>query len=416
VSVRKRAAGGLVALIAFACAVLAGGGPAGSEAKPNRCTITGTSGADILSGTKRRDVICGRGGRDRIVAGRGRDLVRGGGGVDRLKGRDGDDILQGGAGDDTIYGEGDDDVLEGGLGADILDPGEGDNECPDYDVTDLVHTTCWAAFEVESLQITPSSVDTWLADREVQVTVDLTDTSEDGEGYASVLNSVGVDTHSPLGTTAAGRPPGGEFRLQLISGDPETGLWSGPVALRRYSPAGTFEISLVLSETIIATAPAPVPPGASFPLYGRLFPAMLRRAGHPHTIDQVGMGDPGPNVRKLEFTPRAVAYPGFTNTPQTRLSVEVSATGSSVDEVRAAVDGESVLMGPSDHQYSDTFISTWEGTVFLHPNASAGIHSLSELSLIKGSTTRTYDASQLEEMGFDPHFRYEGPPSEARQR
>ncbi|MGH2985320.1 MAG: calcium-binding protein [Solirubrobacterales bacterium] len=408
-SVRKRGAGGLVALIAFACAVLAGVGPASSEAKPNRCTITGTSSTDILSGTKRRDVICGRGGRDRIVAARGRDLVRGGEGMDRLKGRDGDDILQGGAGDDTIYGEGDDDVLEGGLGADILDPGEGDNDCPGYDETDLVHTTCWAAFEVESLRITPSSVDTWLADREVQVTVDLTDTSEDGEDYVTVLDSVGVDTHSPI-ATAPGRPPGGEFRLQLISGDAETGTWSGPVALRRYSPSGTFAISLVISETIVVTDT-----GASLPLYWRLSPPMLRRAGHPHTIDQVGPGDSRPNVRGLEFAPRVVAYPGFTNTPQTRLSVEVSAPVSPVDDVRAEVDGEPVLMGPAHHQYSDTFISTWEGSVFLHPNASAGMHGVSEISVTKGSTTRTYDASQLEDMGFDPNFHYEGPPSAASQ-
>lgn len=403
-SVRKRAAGGLVALIAFAGAVLAGIGPASSEAKPDRCTITGTRGADTLSGTKRRDVICGRGGRDRITAGRGRDLVRGGGGMDRLKGRDGDDTLQGGGADDTIYGEGDDDVLEGGLGADILDPGEGDNECPGYDEADLAHTTCWTEFDVESLQITPSSVDTWLADREVQVTVELTDTSEDGEGHVSVLNSVGVDTHSRV-ATAPGRPPGGEFRLQLISGDAKTGVWSGPVALRRYSPSGTFDISLVIYETVVATDT-----GASLPLYWRLSPPMLRRAGLPHTIDQTAMGDPGPNVRNIEFDPRAVAYPGFTNSPQTRLSVEVSATGSPVDEVRADVDGEPVLMGPAHHQYSDTFISTWEGTVFLHPNASAGMHGVSEISVTKGSTTRTYDASQLEELGLDPHFSYEGPP------
>jgi Ca2+-binding RTX toxin-like protein len=71
------------------------------------CTIVGTSGNDVLTGTSARDVICG------------------GGGSDTIYGMGGDDVLCGGPGADTIYGGAGDDALEGDSGADYLDGGSG---------------------------------------------------------------------------------------------------------------------------------------------------------------------------------------------------------------------------------------------------------------------------------------------------
>ncbi len=57
-----------IATLVGAPVASAGGGPG--------CTITGTSGPDLLQGTGGNDVICGLGGNDRIFAGDGNDTVR----------------------------------------------------------------------------------------------------------------------------------------------------------------------------------------------------------------------------------------------------------------------------------------------------------------------------------------------------
>lgn len=71
----------------------------------HRCTIRGTSGADVLTGTPGDDVICA------------------GAGHDRVSGLGGDDVLIGGDGDDTLLGGDGHDLLQGGWGADVLDAG-----------------------------------------------------------------------------------------------------------------------------------------------------------------------------------------------------------------------------------------------------------------------------------------------------
>jgi uncharacterized repeat protein (TIGR01451 family) len=117
------------------------GGPPGER----RCTISGTSGDDVLAGTPEDDVICGLSGNDRIYGGGGNDVLYGdaGGdvlygeeGADRLQGGAGNDRLSGGAGNDTgLGGVGDDrvagdegaDTLTGGAGRDVLSGGEDDD-------------------------------------------------------------------------------------------------------------------------------------------------------------------------------------------------------------------------------------------------------------------------------------------------
>ncbi len=67
-------------------------------------TRIGTSGTDVIRGTKARDVIVGLAGADRIRGGGGADLICGGTGGDRLLGGRGRDVLAGGHGDDRLVG------------------------------------------------------------------------------------------------------------------------------------------------------------------------------------------------------------------------------------------------------------------------------------------------------------------------
>jgi Ca2+-binding RTX toxin-like protein len=126
--------------------------------------ITGSSAADVLSGTAGDDTIYGFGGNDMLDGGAGgidtiyggagddqvdgsasqraslfgeagNDHLLGGAGNDLLVGGDGNDTMDGGAGDDTLYGADqpgtsfavDTNVLNGGVGNDSLHGGSGDD-------------------------------------------------------------------------------------------------------------------------------------------------------------------------------------------------------------------------------------------------------------------------------------------------
>ena len=92
------------------------------------CTIAGTSGPDILTGTPGDDVICGLSGQDTIDGNGGDDLIFGGNGKDTLRGAGGADEIYGGRGDDTIFGGNGDDRLFGRKGADTISGNGGADE------------------------------------------------------------------------------------------------------------------------------------------------------------------------------------------------------------------------------------------------------------------------------------------------
>ena len=85
-------------------------------------TITGTNGADTLSGDQNNIPE-----NDTIDAKRGDDFVNGKAGDDYIEGGDGNDTLFGDAGNDTLRGEKNDDSLDGGVGDDSLDGGSGND-------------------------------------------------------------------------------------------------------------------------------------------------------------------------------------------------------------------------------------------------------------------------------------------------
>jgi Ca2+-binding RTX toxin-like protein len=82
--------------------------------------LTGTDGADSLTGWLYNDTLDGGAGNDTLSGGYGDDVLHGGDGNDLLKGDVGNDSLYGGDGDDTLNGTYNDKYLDGGAGNDVL--------------------------------------------------------------------------------------------------------------------------------------------------------------------------------------------------------------------------------------------------------------------------------------------------------
>ncbi|HEX8614812.1 MAG TPA: calcium-binding protein [Telluria sp.] len=100
--------------------------------------LTGTAGADSISGDARAEHIIGLAGSDTLQGGAGNDLVEGGDDGDLLQGGAGNDSLFGGNGDDTLAGEAGNDSVVGGLGKDILGGGAGDDDVGGDDGDDIL--------------------------------------------------------------------------------------------------------------------------------------------------------------------------------------------------------------------------------------------------------------------------------------
>ncbi|MDQ3871088.1 MAG: cell wall-binding repeat-containing protein, partial [Chloroflexota bacterium] len=99
--------------------------PAPPAPAPGGKTINGTSGNDVLVGTRFADVINGGGGNDVIRGGGGNDVINCGSGNDRVFGGSGNDRIDCGSGNDRVYGNEGNDRLSGGSGNDRLYGNEG---------------------------------------------------------------------------------------------------------------------------------------------------------------------------------------------------------------------------------------------------------------------------------------------------
>ena len=120
-------AAGVAGAVHEIVAGLMGGGPSGGNADASNILeavfgqahdVTGSSAADVYSGTRFGDSVQGRGGDDVISGLRGNDLLKGATGADALAGGAGADTLAGGSGADTLSGGVGRDQLTGGSGAD----------------------------------------------------------------------------------------------------------------------------------------------------------------------------------------------------------------------------------------------------------------------------------------------------------
>ncbi len=95
------------------------------------CSITGTSGPDVLVGTPGPDLICGQAGDDDIAGAGGDDVLLGGHGDDHIRGGAGNDVVAGQAGLDELFGSGGDDTVNGldRLRGETLTGGAGYDSC-----------------------------------------------------------------------------------------------------------------------------------------------------------------------------------------------------------------------------------------------------------------------------------------------
>lgn len=126
---KSRVAGVWAVVLVFSALVVPSAGSPVVVAAGEGCTVSGTSGDDVLVGTSGDDVICGEGGDDtirglggddRLFGGAGNDVLEGGDGDDEVWGEDGDDELIGGAGNDALFGASGRDVVSGSDGIDFL--------------------------------------------------------------------------------------------------------------------------------------------------------------------------------------------------------------------------------------------------------------------------------------------------------
>ncbi|MBF0329931.1 MAG: hypothetical protein HQL10_12295, partial [Nitrospirae bacterium] len=127
--------------------------------------VTGTEGADNLSGYGDADIINALGGDDIVNAGANNDIIDGGAGIDTLWGGSGNDVLMGGAGNDALNADDGNDTLDGGAGVDRLTGnagsdtykfgrGSGQDTIVDYDTTLLDTDTIEMAPDITPNDIT----------------------------------------------------------------------------------------------------------------------------------------------------------------------------------------------------------------------------------------------------------------------
>ncbi|UMA65844.1 hypothetical protein LVO79_05100 [Roseivivax marinus] len=99
--------------------------PVVSDGTDARDDVTGSPGADTISGGAGDDILRGEGGADRLVGGPGDDGLYGGDGADTILGGPGNDDIAGAAGADVIRGGDGNDLIGGGTGDDDIDGGTG---------------------------------------------------------------------------------------------------------------------------------------------------------------------------------------------------------------------------------------------------------------------------------------------------
>ena len=384
-------------------------GPAAAKPpdKASRCTIIGTPKRDVLRGTNKADVICGRGGADRLKGRLGRDTLIGGAGADALIAGGGGDKLRGDRGRDDLHGGEGNDHLKGGPQADLLDGGGGNDRCDKSDPKDRIDTTCWLAFRINSVTLSPAAVDTSGAAQTILISIDV----ERVDAQYQALSGIGVDVAGPVPPAPSGLPPRrGSTPLQLASGDGVAGTWQGTITLPRWSAQGRHHISLALFL------------GAK-ERYAVIDSETLSRAGLASGIDQVGPGDNGPpRLRSLSITPRSFD----TSSGPVDVRIEAGLTddllgvaGDSIwvniwTKANATPPEPAEFFPDSPEGHLELVSGTrtdgiWAGTVrFPRDTRTAQFH-LGRLPVTDGLHSWLYLPLEIEALGFDGTMSQVGP-------
>jgi hypothetical protein len=179
------------------------------------CSILGTDGDDVLTGSPFDDILCGLGGNDRLEGGDGNDVLFGGEGDDELSGGEGDDCMIGGPGFDEADNT-------GGTGRPPTPPDEmADIRGPDGEIPE------WPETDIADVLGTGPEAHIWMVS--TGVTFDAHGRCTGASGYAAVsppppVNRPGRahEPSAPAGTatiaTAAASSGSGGARLGLPDG------------------------------------------------------------------------------------------------------------------------------------------------------------------------------------------------------
>ncbi len=256
---------------------------AGSPQGVNADLATGLAngdGADTITGFEN---AIGSAHDDSIIGTPDDNALAGGAGDDNLTAGDGNDHVVGEDGQDSLFGEANDDDLSGGAGDDHLDGGDGANDCDGGTGNNTFAGNCDAGAPViTAMSITPSSVDTSGAARDVDFSVHLTD---DAAGVDPGATSVTV--HSPDGS------PTFTDGLELATGDALDGTYDASITLPRYSKQGTWTVEVEVADN-----------SGNHDLWTT---AELATAGLPHDFDQTGAGDThGPTLVSFDASPDSI--------------------------------------------------------------------------------------------------------------
>jgi uncharacterized delta-60 repeat protein/uncharacterized repeat protein (TIGR01451 family) len=163
------------------------------------CTITGSQGADSLTGTAAGDVICGLGGDDSISGGDGSDMLVGGSGADNIDGGALGDVLAGGTGSDTLKGGSDNDSEDAGEGDDTLDQEAAANGADSLYGGEGRDTIDFGA-------------------RTIGVAVSLDDFPNDGDFAFGARDNVGLDVENVIGGSGSDMITGSDQPNDLAGG------------------------------------------------------------------------------------------------------------------------------------------------------------------------------------------------------
>lgn len=187
--------------------------------------ITGTKGADDITGSAGVDFIVGGSGNDTLSGSGGDDTIQGGAGSDKLYGDNGDDELDGGAGNDTLTGGYGDDLFIVSSGIDtITDLGlEGDYDGLRVAKGAVANVTVYSLDSHENEFTNDGKVNLYLYDGAVVVDLHNTD-GTNGYTITAKGNESGADV---TGSNFSDTIIGGDGNDSLSGGDDGNDILTG---------------------------------------------------------------------------------------------------------------------------------------------------------------------------------------------
>ena len=362
-------------LVAVSLFVAVAIGAPSAAAKPHlseRCTISGSKHADTLEGNKGKDVICGNGGDDVVLAAGSADVILGGAGDDELHGQGGNDQLAGGPGSD---------ILDGGPGANTCGPGElsvgrSDGLCIDY-------------LTLSDIHLSGHEVDTTAGPRDIEISVRVTDTRRPALGIRDIV---------PVAEFKGGLSTSGSKPLAFGGGDAASGVWSGALTVPERIPAGTWSVGFIVVDN--------ADEGGSHPLTANFGSADFAHAGEPQTFEQTGAGGVPPRITGVEVSPGSID----TSTGPARVNVTLRGFQAQILNFRlkAPVPGvvdtdiwvdQPIQISENQQQYQ----------LRLPFGIAHGRWQLRDVMAVDHGLIRRYQATDLEQLGFDSGFNQTGP-------